>query len=36
MSGYIALGITEWSKNMFFGIAAGIAVRYFGALVGLV
>jgi len=35
MSGYMALGITAWSKNMFYGIAAGVAIRYFGALVGL-
>jgi len=36
MSGFMALGITVWSKNMFFGIAAGVVVRYFGAIVGLI
>jgi len=35
MAGFFALGITVWSKNMFFGIVAGILVRYFGTLVGL-
>jgi AGZA family xanthine/uracil permease-like MFS transporter len=36
MSGYIALGVTAWSKNPFLGMVAGLAVRYFGAYVGLV
>lgn len=33
--GYIALGITAWSKNPFLGMVAGILVRYYGAYVGL-
>lgn len=36
MSGYIALGVTAWSKNPFLGMVAGVLVRYFGAYVGLV
>ena len=36
MSGYIALGVTAWSKNPFLGMVVGIAVRYLGAYVGLV
>lgn len=36
MSGYIALGVTAWSKNPFIGMVAGIAVRYFGSYIGLV
>lgn len=36
MSGYVALGVTAWSKNPFLGMVAGILVRYFGAYVGLV
>jgi len=36
MSGYIALGVTAWCKNPFIGMLAGIAVRYFGAYIGLV
>lgn len=36
MSGYIALGVTAWSKNPFLGMAAGLAVRYFGSFIGLV
>jgi len=36
MSGYIALGVTAWSKNPFLGMVAGIAVRYFGSYIGLV
>lgn len=35
MSGYIALGVTAWSKNPFLGMVAGILVRYLGAFVGL-
>lgn len=35
MSGYIALGVTAWSKNPFLGMMAGLAVRYFGSYVGL-
>lgn len=36
MSGYIALGVTAWSKNPFLGMLAGIIVRYLGVYVGLV
>lgn len=36
MSGYIALGVTAWSKNPFLGMVAGVLVRYLGAFVGLV
>ena len=36
MSGYIALGVTAWSKNPFLGMVAGIAIRYFGSYIGLV
>lgn len=36
MSGYIALGVTAWSKNPFLGMVVGIAVRYLGAYIGLV
>lgn len=35
MSGYIALGVTAWSKNPFLGMVAGVAVRYLGAYIGL-
>ena len=35
MSGYIALGVTAWSKNPFLGMVAGIAVKYFGSFFGL-
>jgi AGZA family xanthine/uracil permease-like MFS transporter len=36
MSGYIALGVTAWSKNPFMGMVAGVLVRYLGAYIGLV
>ena len=36
MSGYIALGVTAWSKNPFLGMVAGIAVKFFGSYIGLV
>lgn len=36
MSGYIAMGVTAWSKNPFLGMVVGVLVRYFGAYVGLV
>ena len=32
MSGYIALGVTAWSKNPFLGMVAGVLVRYLGRL----
>ena len=35
MSGYIALGVTAWSKNPFLGMLAGLAVRFFGSYIGL-
>ncbi len=36
MSGYIALGVTAWSKNPFLGMVAGLAIRFLGRYVGLV
>lgn len=36
MSGYIALGVTAWSKNPFLGMVVGVLVRYLGVYVGLV
>ncbi|MBQ6571657.1 MAG: hypothetical protein IIX31_03145, partial [Alistipes sp.] len=36
MSGYIALGVTAWSKNPFLGMVCGVLVRFFGQYVGLV
>lgn len=36
VSGYIALGVTAWSKNPFIGMVVGILVRYLGSHVGLV
>ena len=36
MSGYIALGVTTWSKNPFLGMVAGILVNFFGNYVGLI
>ena len=36
MSGYIALGVTAWSKNPFHGMVVGVLVRYLGVYVGLV
>jgi AGZA family xanthine/uracil permease-like MFS transporter len=36
MSGYIAMGVTAWSKNPFIGMVVGILVRYFGQYVGLI
>ena len=35
MSGFIAMGITAWSKNPFLGMVAGILVKFFGSFVGL-
>ncbi len=35
MSGYIALGVTAWSKNPFLGMVVGVLVRYFGMYIGL-
>ena len=35
MSGFIALGVTAWSKNPFLGMIAGILINFFGAYVGL-
>ena len=35
MSGYIALGVTAWSKNPFLGMVAGIIVKFFGSYLGL-
>ena len=36
MSGYIALGVTAWSKNPFLGMVVGVLVRYLGVYAGLV
>ena len=36
MSGYIALGVTAWSKNPFLGMVVGVLGRYLGVSVGLV
>ena len=36
MSGYIALGVTAWSKSPFLGMVVGVLVRYLGVYVGLV
>jgi len=35
VSGYVALGVTAWSKNPFLGMVVGVAVRYLGSYVGL-
>ena len=35
MSGFVALGVTAWAKNPFLGMVAGIAVKFFGAYIGL-
>lgn len=35
MSGYIALGVTAWSKNPFLGMVVGVLVRYVGMYIGL-
>ena len=34
-AGYIALGVTAWSKNPFLGMLAGVIVRYAGAALGI-
>jgi len=36
MAGYIALGVTAWSKNPFLGMVVGVLVRFLGQYVGLV
>ncbi len=36
VAGYMALGVTAWSKNPFLGMVVGVLVRFFGAYVGLV
>lgn len=36
MGGYVALGVTAWSKNPFLGMVAGVLVRYCGCYLGLV
>ena len=35
IQGYMALGVTVWSKNPFLGMLAAVAVRYLGMFVGL-
>lgn len=36
ITGYVALGVTAWSKNPFLGMVVAVLVRYFGVYVGLV
>ncbi|MBQ4384245.1 MAG: xanthine/uracil permease [Firmicutes bacterium] len=36
IAGYMALGVTAWSKNPFLGMVVGVLVRFFGQYVGLV
>lgn len=33
--GFVALGITAWSKNPFLGMVVGVLVKYYGAYIGL-
>ena len=35
IAGFMALGVTAWSKNPFLGMVIGVLVRFFGAYVGL-
>ena len=35
MAGFIAMGVTAWSKNPFLGMVAGIVVKFFGSYLGL-
>ena len=35
MSGFIAMGVTAWSKNPFLGMVAGIIVKFLGSYIGL-
>ncbi len=35
IAGFMALGVTAWSKNPFLGMVVGVLVRFFGAYVGL-
>lgn len=35
MSGFVAMGVTAWSKNPFLGMVAGIIVKFFGSYLGL-
>lgn len=35
IGGYIALGVTAWSKNPFLGMLVGVLVRYLGVYIGL-
>ena len=34
--GYVALGVTAWSKNPFLGMVVGVLVRYLGSYIGLI
>ena len=36
MAGFMALGVTAWSKNPFLGMVVGVLVRLLGSYVGLV
>ena len=36
VAGFMALGVTAWSKNPFLGMVIGVLVRFFGQYVGLV
>lgn len=36
VSGYVALGVTAWSKNPFLGMVVGVLVRYLGSYIGLI
>ena len=35
MAGFVAMGVTAWSKNPFLGMVAGIIVKFFGSYLGL-
>ncbi|MBR5743569.1 MAG: xanthine/uracil permease [Clostridia bacterium] len=35
VAGYMALGVTAWSKNPFLGMVVGVLVRFFGSYIGL-
>ena len=36
IAGFMALGVTAWSKNPFLGMVVGVLVRLLGSYVGLV
>ena len=35
IAGFMALGVTAWSKNPFLGMVVGVLVRFLGRFVGL-